>query len=229
LNTIHIIQSDLSDFSQIWDLQRELLEKVTLSRSENYLIITEHNPVITIGKSGNIKNLLADESYLESKGIEIIKIDRGGDITFHGPGQLVFYPILNLSAFEEDVHWYLRKLEEIIIKTLVDFGIEGKRIPGLTGVWVGDNKICAIGVKVTRWVSMHGFALNLSTDLNYFKHIVPCGIPDKGITSILKETGNNPDKNDVIKVLCSNFGKILNVKIEKLPQIYLFKTRGHHG
>ncbi len=219
MNTIQLIQSGLTDYNQIWDLQRELLEKVTASRSENYLILTEHNPVITIGKSGNIKNLLADESYLKTKGIEITKIDRGGDITFHGPGQLVGYPILNLSAFEKDVHWYLRKLEEIIIKTLEIFGIEGKRIPGLTGVWVGDNKICAIGVKVTRWVSMHGFALNLSTDLNYFKYIVPCGISDKGITSILKETGNNPDKNDVINTLCTNFEKILNVKIENCEDV----------
>ena len=217
MNTIHLIQSGLSDYSQIWDLQKELHEKVTLSRSENYLIITEHNPVITIGKSGNINNLLANESFLKSKGIEFIKIDRGGDITFHGPGQLVFYPILNLSAFKEDVHWYLRKLEEIVINTLKTYEISGEKIPGLTGVWVNDNKICAIGVKVTRWVSMHGFALNLSTDLHYFKHFVPCGIPDKGITSILKETGNNPDKNDVIKVLCSNFEKNLNVKIAKLP------------
>ncbi|MBA7524330.1 Octanoyltransferase [subsurface metagenome] len=219
MNTIQLIQSGLTDYNQIWDLQRELLEKVTASRSENYLILTEHNPVITIGKSGNIKNLLVDESYLKTKGIEITKIDRGGDITFHGPGQLVGYPILNLSAFEKDVHWYLRKLEEIIIKTLEIFGIEGKRIPGLTGVWVGDNKICAIGVKVTRWVSMHGFALNLSTDLNYFKYIVPCGISDKGITSILKETGNNPDKNDVINNLCTNFEKILNVKIENCEDV----------
>ena len=219
MNTIQLIQSGLTDYNQIWILQRELLEKVTASRSENYLILTEHNPVITIGKSGNIKNLLADESYLKTKGIEITKIDRGGDITFHGPGQLVGYPILNLSAFEKDVHWYLRKLEEIIIKTLEIFGIEGKRIPGLTGVWVGDNKICAIGVKVTRWVSMHGFALNLSTDLNYFKNIVPCGISDKGITSILKETGNNPDKKDVINSLCTNFEKILNVKIENCEDV----------
>jgi lipoyl(octanoyl) transferase len=217
VNTIHLIQSGLSDYRKIWDLQRELFEEVTLRRSENYLIVTEHNPVITMGKSTNITNLLADESYLESKGIQVIKIDRGGDITFHGPGQLVFYPILNLSAFEEDLHWYLRKLEDIIIKTLEDFGIKGKRIPGLTGVWVDSNKICAIGVKVTRWVSMHGFALNLSTDLNYFKYIVPCGITDRGITSILRETGNNPDKNDVIKILCSNFEKFFNVKIVKSP------------
>jgi len=213
LKTIQLIQTGLTDYSQTWALQKKLFEDVSRNRSRNYLILTEHTPVITIGKSGKSENLLADESLLKSKGIEIIKTDRGGDVTFHGPGQIVGYPILNLSAFKEDVHWYLRKLEDIIIKTLENDKISSTRIPGLTGVWIGNNKICAIGVKITRWVSMHGFALNLSTDLDYFNYIIPCGITDKGITSILKESGNNPDKNGVINSLCENFEKILDVKL----------------
>ncbi len=214
MKTIQLIQTGPTDYTQTWELQKELFEEVARNRSRNYLILTEHRPVITIGKSGNTNNLLADESFLNSKGIEIIRIDRGGDVTFHGPGQLVGYPILNLSEFKEDMNWYLRKLEEIIIKTLGNYQIIGTLIPGLTGVWVDNNKICAIGVKITRWVSMHGFALNISTDLNYFKYIIPCGITDKGVTSILQESGNNPDKNNVINNLCSNIEQILDVKIK---------------
>jgi lipoyl(octanoyl) transferase len=213
LNTIELIQPGLTDFTETWKLQQKLYDEVLSKRSRNFLILTEHHPVITIGKSGSTQNLLADKSFLESNGIGVVNIDRGGDITFHGPGQIVGYPVLNLSAFKEDVNWYLRQLENIIIDTLADFQIESSRISGLTGVWVGNNKICAIGVKVTRWVTMHGFALNLSTNLKFFDYIIPCGIQDKGITSILSELGNNPGKNLVINSLCTNIEKIFNVKI----------------
>lgn len=215
LNRIKLIQTGITDYRDIWQMQKDLFDEVSETRSANYMILTEHRPVITIGKSGSLDNLIADSSFLEEEGVEIIKIDRGGDITFHGPGQLVGYPILNLSDFREDINWYLRQLEDIIIGTLKTFKIEGDRIPRLTGVWVGNNKICAMGVKVTRWVSMHGFALNLTTDLKYFDYIIPCGITEKGVTSILQETGNNPDKNHVINTLCTNFEKILNVKIAR--------------
>jgi lipoyl(octanoyl) transferase len=215
LKTIEIIHTGLSDYQQIWDLQKKLFKQVVNSRSQNYLIVTEHHPVITIGKSGSLNHIVADLSYLESNGIDVIEIDRGGDITFHGPGQLVGYPILDLTQFRQDVHWYLRNLEDVIIGTLKDLAIDGVRIPGLTGVWVGKKKICAIGIKVTRWVSMHGFALNISTNLDYFKHIIPCGIADKGVTSILEELGNNIDRKDVIIRLGNNFERIFGIKIEK--------------
>ena len=203
------------DYRKAWELQKSLFNNIVNSHSHNYLIITEHNPVITIGKTGSMDNLIADPSYLNAIGIDVIEIDRGGDITFHGPGQLVGYPIIDLSQFRQDIHWYLRNLEEVIIQTLNDFAIHGIRIPGLTGVWVKNNKICAIGIKITRWVTMHGFALNIFTNLDYFKHIIPCGINDKGVTSIFEEIGNKVNMKDVIDRLCTNFEKIFETKILK--------------
>jgi lipoyl(octanoyl) transferase len=218
LKSIEIIKLGTTDYRQAWDLQKRFFEKVVKERSQNYLILTEHHPVITIGKTGSLKNLLTKPAHLSSKGIELVEIDRGGDITFHGPGQLVGYPILDLSQFRQDIHWYLRTIEELIIKTLMEFEIQGTRIPDLTGVWVQKRKICAIGVKVTRWVTMHGFALNISTELDYFNHIIPCGISDHGVTSILKESGNIVDKNDVIISLCRNLSKLFDVQLTKSMQ-----------
>ena len=169
MKSIEIIQLGITDYHQAWNYQKKLFDKVVKERAQNYLLLTEHNPVITVGKSGSLKNLLATPAQLASQGIELIDIDRGGDITFHGPGQLVGYPILDLTQFEQDIHWYLRMIEEVIIKSLMDFGINGERIENLTGVWVKNRKICAIGVKVTRWVTMHGFALNISTDLEVLR------------------------------------------------------------
>jgi lipoyl(octanoyl) transferase len=183
------------------------------TREQNFLIITEHNPVITIGKSATTDNIVADPKYLMSLGIDIIKTDRGGDITFHGPGQIIGYPILNLLKFEKDIYWYLRQLEQVVINTLANFKIQAKRIDGLTGIWVNDRKICAIGVKITRWVTMHGFALNVSTNLDYFKYIIPCGISDKGVASISDLVGNNIDIKDVRKKILNNFEIVFNVEI----------------
>ena len=212
MKTLKIIKTGITDFHDMWEVQKELFNQVVENRSQNYLILTEHNPVITIGKSGSLKNLLTDPSYLISKGIDVVEIDRGGDITFHGPGQLIGYPILDLTQFRKDIHWYLRNLEEVIIQTLRDFGIQGGRITGLTGVWVNKKKICAIGIKVTRWVTMHGFALNISTNLEYFKHIVPCGITDLGVTSLFDQTGNNVNQKNVIKSVTHYFGEIFGNK-----------------
>jgi lipoyl(octanoyl) transferase len=207
LRKINLIQTATSDYRVIWALQNRLFEEVVVARNINYLILTEHTPVITVGKSGTLANLLVDPADLEANEIELIYIDRGGDITFHGPGQLVGYPILDLTQFKEDVGWYLRTLEEVIIRTLDYFDIAGTRIKGLTGVWVGNNKICAIGIKTRNWVTMHGFALNISTDLDYFRYIVPCGISGKGVTSISAELGNNIAEKDVVNILCTNFIK----------------------
>jgi len=212
LKTIEVIETGVTDYHDVWDFQRELFNQVVENRSQNFLILTEHNPVITIGKTGSFQNLLTEPSNLKSKGIKIVEIDRGGDITFHGPGQILGYPILDLSQFKKDIHWYLRNLEEVIIQTLHDFNIEGERISNLTGVWVNRKKICAIGVKVTRWVTMHGFALNVSTNLDYFNHIIPCGISDHGVTSIFEQYGNIIDQKDVINSLNHYFAEIFEVQ-----------------
>jgi len=213
LKVVNLIQTDISDYRIIWNLQKTLFNEVTERRDKNYLIITEHYPVITIGKSGTISNLLVNPDSLISKGIDIIQTDRGGDITFHGPGQIIGYPILNLLKFRQDIYWYLRQLEQVIINTLEIFEIEAKRQDGLTGIWINDRKICAIGVKITRWVTMHGFALNVTTNLDYFKYIIPCGISDKGVTSISEIVGNIIDIKDVTMNLIKNFAKQFNVEI----------------
>ncbi|WP_316798883.1 lipoyl(octanoyl) transferase LipB [Pedobacter frigidisoli] len=195
----------LTDYQEAWDKQEDLLNKTVAIKTENrlnnthtptpnYLIFCEHPHVYTLGKSGHPENLLLDEQGLEDRQATYYKINRGGDITYHGPGQIVGYPILDLDNFFTDIHLYLRTLEEAVILTLKDYGIEAGRYPGYTGVWLDpDNdkarKICAMGVRCSRWVTMHGFAFNVNVDLDYFKNIVPCGIDDKAVTSLKAELG----------------------------------------
>jgi lipoyl(octanoyl) transferase len=210
---VTLIQTGTSDYREMWDLQNQLHQSVVNNSNEQYLILTEHKPVITIGKTGSKNNLLANPEWLKKQNIEVIENDRGGDITFHGPGQIVGYPILNLAKFKKDIHWYLRAIEDVIIKSLGELGLTAERQEKLTGVWIENRKICAIGVKTSRWVTMHGFALNVLTNLDYFKMIVPCGINDKGVTSISHELGNTIDLNQVINILVSNFQDIFRVKI----------------
>lgn len=204
------------DYQQAWDYQENLFaETVALkikNRSlpakaqlptPNYLLFVEHPHVYTLGKSGKEENLLLDEEGLKSNQATFYKINRGGDITYHGPGQLVGYPLLDLDNFFTDIHKYLRLLEEAIILTLAEYGIEAGRIDGLTGVWLDSTfqknprKICAMGVKSSRWVTMHGFAFNINADLNYFGNIIPCGIDDKAVTSLHLELGRAVDMNEV--------------------------------
>lgn len=185
-------------FNEIINLKRSNRKTERPIPTENYLLWVEHPPVFTLGKSGKIKHLLLEQKALEQKGIEFYQTNRGGDITFHGPGQLVVYPILDLDNFFTDIHKYLRFLEEAVIGTLKEYGLKATRSPGETGVWldVGTpfaRKICAMGVRASRWVTMHGLALNLNTDLGYFDHIVPCGITGKGVTSLAKELGKEID------------------------------------
>jgi lipoyl(octanoyl) transferase len=172
----------------------------------NDLIYCQHPHVYTLGKSGSLDNLLLDESNLKQADATFYKINRGGDITYHGPGQLVAYPILDLEQFFTDIHKYLRFLEEAVIKTIAHYGIIGDRFEGFTGVWIDADKptarkICAMGVRCSRWITMHGIALNVNTDLSYFKNIVPCGIDDKDVTSIAKEVGYNVDFKEVSQIL----------------------------
>ncbi len=202
-----VIVQDLGhkDYKVTWDYQEKLFQEILdikiRNRREdagletpNYLLFVEHPHVYTLGKSGDITNLLATEEELTSKGAQFYHINRGGDITYHGPGQIVGYPILDLDNFFTDIHKYLRFLEEMIILTLADYGLKGDRSEGETGVWldVGTplaRKICAMGVRSSRWVTMHGFAFNINTDLSYFDHMIPCGIKDKAVTSLNRELG----------------------------------------
>lgn len=227
-----IIVKDIgrTDFSYSWKYQESVFDKIISqkvknrtskkkSNTKNYLILTEHNPVFTIGKSGDISNLLLNKNQLKEKKIDFYKINRGGDITYHGPGQIMGYPILDLDNFFTDINLYLRNLENTIIDTLKHYEIEGFTIKGETGVWVKkDNdykKICAFGIRASRWVTMHGFSLNVQPDLNNFKYIIPCGISDKGITSISDMKKETINVSDLKLNLIENFARNFKAEIEK--------------
>ena len=227
--TIQLQDLGLRDYKATWDFQEELFKTVvdlkiknrreeTQVETPNYFLFVEHPHVYTLGKSGDLDNLLLSEKQLEAKGATFYKINRGGDITYHGPGQIVGYPILDLENFFTDIHKYLRFLEEVIILTLQEYGIASGRSEGETGVWLGEGtpfarKICAMGVRASRWVTMHGFALNVNTDLKYFDYIVPCGITDKGVTSMQKELGNSIDLELVKSEIKKNFEIVFGVEL----------------
>ena len=210
-------QLGLIDYKEAWDFQEEIFqntiaEKIQIRNGEteivtkNYLLFCQHPHVFTLGKSGSEDNLLLNESGLADNNANFYKINRGGDITYHGPGQLVAYPIFDLDHFFSDIHKYLRFLEQAVIDTLLEYNIVSDRVEGLTGVWIeGDTprarKICALGVKSSRWVTMHGIGFNINSDLSYFSHIIPCGIDDKAVTSMQKELGRELDFEEVSQVL----------------------------
>ena len=212
---VHVVFQDLGriDYKQAWDYQEKLFDQIIAIKRQNrreetnletssYLLFCEHPHVYTLGKSGDEKNLLVNQEYLKSRGATFHKINRGGDITYHGPGQIVGYPILDLENFFTDIHKYLRFLEEAIIQTLAEYGIESGRSDGETGVWLDSGtknarKICALGVRSSRWVTMHGFAFNVNPDLDYFGNIIPCGIIDKSVTSMEQELGKKIDIQEV--------------------------------
>ena len=209
---IKFIDLGLMDYKEAWDFQQKLFDEIveikkknrkdsTNKKTPNYFLLVEHPHVYTLGKSGNMSNLLIDETELKNKGANFYKINRGGDITYHGPGQIVGYPILDLENFFTDIHKYLRFLEEVIILTLKNYEIKGERNQGKTGVWIDTKtpfprKICAMGVRASRWVTMHGFALNANVDLNYFNNIIPCGLANNIVTSI-----SNEKKSKTVDVL----------------------------
>ncbi|HEA31134.1 MAG TPA: lipoyl(octanoyl) transferase LipB [Leeuwenhoekiella sp.] len=227
---IEIQDLGLKDYKETWDYQEQLFKhiidlKISNRREEkneetpNYFLFVEHPHVYTLGKSGNMNNLLCSEEDLKQQGARFYKINRGGDITYHGPGQIVGYPILDLENFFTDIHKYLRFLEEMVILTLADYGVEAGRSPGETGVWldVGTpyaRKICAMGVRASRWVTMHGFALNVNADLGYFDHIVPCGIQDKAVTSLHIELGQKTVDTDEVKAkLLKHFKSLFKAEL----------------
>lgn len=221
----------LQPYQPVWDLQESLMAETTLIKKEEYempacsrntqhrLLLVEHLPVYTLGKSGHLENILIGEREMAEKGIDYFKINRGGDITFHGPQQLVGYPILDLEKFYTDIGKYLRQLEEVVIKTMAHYGLKGERSAGETGVWIDagikgrERKICALGVRCSRWITMHGWALNVNTDLRYFDHIIPCGIKDKQVTSLQKELGAPVDFEGVKQILLEKFAEVFEVTL----------------
>lgn len=223
-------------YKEIWDYQESLLKKNANTKAAmrfaepgmaltgilpttNHLLFVEHDPVYTLGKSGKESHVLINEEERVSRGIEYFHINRGGDITFHGPQQLVGYPILDLEKFKTDLGWYLRSLEQVIIETIYEYGLKGDRSPGETGVWLDpdskgkERKICAMGIKCSRWITMHGFAFNVNTDLNYFNFIVPCGIKNKQVTSLQKELGREVAMDEVKEKVKRNFEKIFDCRL----------------
>ncbi len=226
-NLVNVISLSRTDYKQTWDLQKQIFSLVQEKAIDDVLILNEHEHVYTIGKSGDDNHLLASEEELELNGVKVFHIDRGGDITYHGPGQLVGYPILNLENYYLDIHRYLRDLEEVLILTLHDFGIEGTRNNDFTGVWVGENKIAAIGVKVSKWITMHGFAFNVNTDLSYFDRIIPCGIFHKGVTSMEKLFGKKIAMNEVEESVIKNFEEVFQVRAI-VKNINEFNTELHN-
>lgn len=217
LPTVHFVNLGLIDYKKAWEEQERLFnttiqEKIQIRNGEskiitkNYLLFCEHPHVYTLGKSGSEANLLLDDEGLKDNDATYYKINRGGDITYHGPGQLVAYPIFDLDQFFTDIHKYMRFLEEAVIQTLNEFGIVGGRVEGLTGVWIDcdsphPRKICAMGVKSSRWVTMHGIGFNVNSDLSYFSHIIPCGIDDKAVTSMQRELGYALNMDEVATIL----------------------------
>ena len=199
---------DFIDYQEAWDLQKDMLNLRVDEKVNDVLFLLEHPHTYTLGKVADKKNLIGSENYLHENKISVFDIDRGGDITYHGPGQIVGYPIIDLKKWKQDTHKYLRSLEEVIIKTCAEYGLKGIRDPKYTGVWIEDRKIAAIGIKVSRWVTMHGFAFNVNTDLDFFSGIIPCGITDKGVTSLKNELGRTINISEVKEKLKNNFKDI---------------------
>ena len=226
---VKIIKLGHIDYKEAWDKQEKIFKKIidtkidnrknkNFDKTENYILTCSHPHVYTLGRSGDQDNLLIDKNFIKKENLSFYKINRGGDITYHGPGQIVIYPILDLENFFTDIHKYLRLLEESVIVTLKELKIKAGRVDGLTGVWVNQTsdspkKICAMGVKTSRWVTMHGLALNVNTDLKYFKNIIPCGIQGKDVTSIDKEINYKISSDDVEKLLIKNLSDTFKFKI----------------
>lgn len=238
MNRIDVYDLGSLPYRPAWDLQKSVQQRLiqdklrmrddpALQPSVNdFLLYVEHPHVYTLGKSGDAAHLLRGMAELRQIDAEFVENDRGGDITYHGPGQIVGYPILNLDRYMTDIHKYLRSLEEVIIRVCGSYGLKAGRIDGLTGVWVQDQKVCAMGIRCSRWVTMHGFALNVQTDLSYFDHIVPCGIRDKRVTSLAELLGRNIGLEEVKERITSHFGEVFKARMERGSRENL---AGHDG
>lgn len=225
---IDVTDLGLIRYAEAWELQRVIFNDVAENKRSDALLLLEHPHVFTLGRVTQQASILFNEARLRELDAEMFEIDRGGDVTYHGPGQLVGYPILNLAHFKEDLGWYLRSLEESIIELLATYGIEGFRVQGRTGVWVQgkreEEKICAIGIRASRWTTMHGFALNVNTDLSYFEHIVPCGISDKHVTSLSKVLGKKIDMKEVKARYGDAFSKVFEVEMNAIQPSNLLES-----
>ena len=241
--TVQVIDLGRIGYQEAWNLQTELHHRLIDNKragypnpQHHYLLLCEHPPVFTLGKSGSEENLMLDDEQLSAKGIEFYRINRGGDITYHGPGQLVGYPILDLDLLFTDVHKYVRSLEEVIINVLSEYGISGTRNPRYTGVWVEKpgqqdemEKICAIGVHLSRWVTMHGFAFNVNTDLIFFQHIIPCGIqePGKSVCSLRSLLGKDVDLHEIKNLVAEEFSKVFELSPVHTTLEHLLAPKNH--
>jgi len=210
---LDVIKYGIINYEKAYKFQLKLLEKRYQNKINDTLLLVEHPPVLTIGTSGTRDNVIVNNNFLKEKGIEVFETRRGGDITYHGPGQIVGYPILNLKEHKKDLHWLLRSYEEVFIRLLKEYNIQADRIKGLTGVWVGNEKITAIGVGVRHWITYHGFAFNINPNLEHFSYIIPCGIKDKGVTSLKKEMGFETKKEEVIEKIIKYFTQVFEMDV----------------
>jgi len=218
INQINLLQLGKMDYLEALEIQCQLNEKVREGEIKETLILVEHPPVITIGKHGEHDHILLTPNQAENEGVELIQTDRGGDVTYHGPGQLVAYPILNLRNYKKDIHLYVWRLEEVIIRLLNnEYNVQAGRASGkYTGVWIGDEKITAIGVAVKKWVTMHGLAFNVNTNLEHFDWIIPCGLSDKRVTSLEKQIGKQADFNKVSEKVIHYFSEVFEAEVKEV-------------
>ena len=217
----------LRPYGEIWSLQEDLVALRQRESVPDFLLLVEHEPVFTLGKGGRQDHILISSQEIARREISVHRVDRGGDVTFHGPGQMVAYPILDLSAHGKDVHLYCRKLEEVGLRILSDYGFSGKRVPGLTGVWVGEDKIMAIGVGVKRWIAFHGLAFNVNTDLDCFRLIHPCGIKNRGVTSLAHLMQREIPMEEVKEILLHHFSSLFETRILRMRATEIFEVM--HG
>ncbi len=222
-----MVDLGLMGYAEAWALQKRLVAARKANAIEDVLLLCEHPHVITQGRNGKREHLLASEHVLQQKGVEFHATDRGGDITYHGPGQIVGYPILNLGAIRRDVVWYVRMLEEVMIRATLEFGITAERVEGKTGIWVryenAEEKVAAIGVHISRWVTSHGFAYNVSTDLRYFDLIVPCGIADSKATSLEKLLGRSVRREEIAPRIAKHFGEVFGLELRESSKTELWE------
>jgi len=221
-----LLNLGLEPYNRALDLQHRLVAARREGRIEDVLILLEHPPVITLGRRADEKNIVASQELLARLGIEVHRVERGGDVTYHGPGQLVGYPVLNLRGHRQDVGWYMRSLEEVLIRALSDFGVEAGRLEGRIGVWIGDKNIAALGARIEEWITYHGFALNVSPDLSHFDLIIPCGYRGMGATSMEEVLGEAPEMSEVRKSVAQRFGEVFSVEIREAALEEFLAGRG---
>jgi len=214
----HLEQLGLVDYEDGLRLQRELVARRKAGTIPDTLLLLEHPHVYTLGRNAKTENLLISAEQLAARGAQVFEIDRGGDVTYHGPGQLVGYPILDLAQHRRDIAWYMRCLEEVLISVAGEYGLEAGRLAGAPGVWVGNDKLAAMGVHISRWVTSHGFAFNVNTDLSYFDWIVPCGLRDKGVTSLQKLLGRRVEMEEVTEKVVRRFGRVFELEMVEVAE-----------